>query len=72
MKLLKSVYKENPIDESTSFFELNKTWKNKTVVELLYNEPRGEGDAHYVDVKFEDGSEIRIFRPDEIEFLVVG
>ena len=72
MKLLKSVYKENPVDESIYSYWLGEQ-KNKSVVtEILYNEPRGEGDQHYVDVEFQDGCKMRIFRPDAIEFLVVG
>ena len=41
----------------------------KGVVEIDYHVPRGEGDAHYVDVVYEDKSFLRIFRPDSITFV---
>ena len=72
MRLLKSVYKENPIDESVYSYWLGLQKNNQTVTQILYHEPCGEGDAHYVDVEFDDGNKMRIFRPDAIEFLVVN
>ena len=70
MKLLKSVYKENPLDESVYSYWLGEQKNKQVVTQILQHEPRGEGDAHYGDVEFEDGNKIRIFRPDAIEFLV--
>lgn len=70
MKLLKSVFVEYPVVETYLQFKLGEQSFRGIPVELLYNEPRGEGDAHYVDVKFDDNRKIRLFRPDEIEFLV--
>lgn len=72
MKLLKSVYKENPVDESCYSYFLGEQRNKQVVVRILYNEARGHGDAHYVDVEFEDGEKMRIFRPDMIEFLKMG
>ena len=42
---------------------------HKDVISIHYNEPRGEGDAHFVDTLYSDGTSKRVFRPDEIVFL---
>lgn len=68
MKLLESVYKENIIDESTHSYYIDKVSLGK-VTQILYHEPSGDGDQRYVVVYFEFGSTMRIFRPDDIEFL---
>ena len=71
MILIKSVFVEYPLDMTVHEFTLGKKCGRGTPVELLYHQPSGEGDAHYVDVKFDDGDKIRIFKPNEIEFLKV-
>ena len=38
------------------------------VVDIVYHETQGEGDAHYCDIFMDDGRIKRIFRPDYIEF----
>lgn len=38
------------------------------VVRIVYYEPQGEGDAHYCDVDYSDGSRTRVFRPDVVIF----
>jgi len=38
------------------------------VSEMRYHEPKSEGDRHYVDVDFDNGSMIRAFNPTEITF----
>ena len=52
-----------------------RVWKDDEVCELgdliksmKYHQPRGEGDAHYVDCYYEDGCVLRIFRPDTVMF----
>lgn len=42
--------------------------KDVNVLEIKYHEPQGEGDAHYVTVLYSDGSSMRVFRPDRIDF----
>lgn len=39
-----------------------------TVEMIKYHEPQGDGDAHYVDVLYSDGTSRRVFRPDCIDF----
>jgi hypothetical protein len=44
------------------------TIKNDKVEKMEYHEPRGEGDKHYVDAYYTDGTKIRFFIFDSIEF----
>lgn len=39
------------------------------VISIGYHEPRGEGDRHYIDVRYEGGKEKRIFDICELEFM---
>jgi len=52
-----------------------RVWKDDEVCELgdliksmEYHQAAGEGDAHYVDCYFKDGTMLRIFRPDTVLF----
>lgn len=36
--------------------------------EILYHEPKGDGDKHFVDVLMEDGRRYRYFNFDTIEW----
>lgn len=68
---VKSVYKEYQVDGQYDHYYIGKqSLGGVTIVSLEYHEPRGEGDAHYVDVKYSNGNVDRIFRPDSIEFEV--
>lgn len=69
MTKIKNVFVEHPLNMSVHEFTLNKKSHRGTPIEMLYHEPQGEGDQHYVDVTFDDNSKMRIFRPNEIEFL---
>ena len=42
--------------------------ENTAVEWLKYHEPIGEGDKHYVDIKFKDGGISRCFEPKRITF----
>lgn len=35
---------------------------------IKYHQPQGEGDRHYVDVIYTDGSCHRVFNPDTVRF----
>lgn len=70
MKVLR-VYKEYSVDKTYDDLYVGKQiFADKKVESMEYHEPRGEGDAHYVDVKYDDGSMRRIFKPDSVEFEV--
>ncbi len=58
---IKNIYKEYQ-DKHADFYEIDK----KDVVNIVYHEPRGEGDSHFVDVMFYNGDLKRIFKPDSI------
>ena len=71
MAKVRQVYKEYPVDNNYDLYFIGKVNKEYgSCVALKYHEPSGEGDAHYVDVEFSDGSSMRIFRPDTIDFEV--
>lgn len=38
------------------------------VEKMIYHEPQGEGDVHYVDIFFEHGLTERYFRPDIVYY----
>lgn len=62
------VYKEFVVAEETIERKIGKEVAGRTVVSINYHQPAGEGDAHYCDVAFDDGSVERIFRPDEVDW----
>ena len=64
---LQEVFKEYRNEEQDYYFIGKDTLSGK-VVEILYHEPSGEGDAHYVDVITDSDTKFRIFRPDSITF----
>ena len=49
-------------------FEVNNEKMSNKIKSMKYHQPRGEGDAHYVDCYYEDGCVLRIFRPDTVMF----
>jgi len=59
--------------EEYTNIKIGDRWKAKTgtkaVVEILYHYPMGEGDKHYIDVKFDDGSMSREFNINSIDFV---
>lgn len=63
---VKVVYKIDTVDEAVWNYDVGRNCK-----EIEYHEPQCEGDAHYCDVTFNDGSINRIFRPDCIEKIKV-
>lgn len=61
MERIKSIYKECMSRHSDKLVV-----GEEGVKEIEYHTPGGEGDAHYVDIYFDDGTRKRIFRPDHI------
>jgi|GEM_PF-6090058 len=65
---VRQVYKE------FSNGEFNLYWVGKdigggvVVNSIRYHSAMGEGDAHYVDIEFSDGTRTRLFRPDTVDF----
>lgn len=49
-------------DNDSSFLEVGE----RGVTELIYHEPLGEGDRHYVDSYFDNGEIVRHFNFDSI------
>jgi len=64
---IKQFYKEYHEDDEAVY--IGKQYSGEEVTKLLYHEPQGEGDAHYVDVYIDDKLTERVFRPDNIEFF---
>jgi hypothetical protein len=67
MKKVLSAYKLWP-NEKFEEFEPGMVKGEYTIIGIEYHEPAGEGDAHYIDVKMDDGAVRRIFKPDEVIF----
>lgn len=42
--------------------------KSSEIVGMKYHKAMGDGDAHYVDCYMNDGSVVRVFRPDFVTF----
>lgn len=62
------VYKEFA-DGAYKEYYLEKMVGGGVVVDAIeYHEPQGEGDAHYCDILFSDGTVERLFRPNSINF----
>lgn len=69
--LINGVYREYPLDNSTEGYSVGHVKPPYgTVTKLEYHQPQGEGDAHYVDVYFDDNKlpTERIFKPDSISW----
>ena len=45
---------------------------SEQIKEIKYHYPMGEGDKHYCDVYYTDGTIERLFEPNTITFSVVG
>lgn len=60
-----STYKEWN-DGTSETFEPEMLKGDYVIERLEYHEPVGEGDVHYVDVIMSEGTQRRIFRPDEV------
>lgn len=60
---VKSLYKIDSVAEDNWNYKVGHNCES-----IEYHEPQGDGDAHYCDVKFSDGRNTRVFRPDEVEF----
>ena len=65
MKVI-NVYKS--YGETDVFLAIGEEYNGKRVTDIKYHEPRGEGDAHYCDVYYNNKTCTRILRPDEIDF----
>jgi len=39
---------------------------NAKVVRIVYHEPQGEGDRHYVDITYNSGEKVRMFNIESI------
>jgi hypothetical protein len=61
-----SMYREFPVDCSFTYAVKGKALNGSVVDRIMYHEPRGEGDQHYCDIYYVNGSLERIFRPDSI------
>ena len=61
-------YKEYANGECETWYLNRDTGGGCIVTKIEYNEPRGEGDAHYCDVHMSNGKMRRVFRPDNIDF----
>ena len=48
--------------------EMWRYGKSRIVKEINYHTPMGEGDKHYCDIAFDNGTSFRVFNLDEIEF----
>jgi len=66
---VRQIYKEHHDSEgSYDLWFVGKDCNAGVVVSSIdYHEPSGEGDAHYCDVNFSNGSVRRVFRPDTID-----
>ena len=58
-----AVYFKNVPDDLKPYLSLGNNIKD-----IRYHTPAGEGDAHYVDVYFSDGTANREFNIDHIRF----
>jgi hypothetical protein len=66
---VRQIIKEYPILRESEVVYVGMIRGNSVVESITYHEPMGEGDAHYCDVFYSNGSCDRIFKPDSIEFV---
>jgi len=54
--------------DNFSYFEVGVNRNKHRVERILYHEPQGDGDRHYIDVVFDNASRERFFNLDSIGF----